>query len=264
MQAAAEDSPAQPAESPDQSPAAEEGPAAPSRKTPSADILRLTEDYDLWIHKQRKLVIVDGEVCLREGQLEMFACPKGTKEHESVVALNCKSQFIHAALLAVGAKPGHPVQWDPTYRPATGTTIEIQVLWTDENGKRQRVRAQEWVKSAETGKAMQYPWVFAGSAFYTDETTGQRYYQADGGDLICVSNFPSATLDLPVESSQENNSLMYTAFTDNIPPLGTKVRLILIPKLGEASQADSSPKTPDPKPPAPESPAPTGDSDSPG
>ena len=186
----------------------------------------------------------------------MFACPKGTKEHESVVALNCKSQFIHAALLAVARKPGHPVQWDPTYRPASGTTIEIQVLWTDEDGQRQKARAQEWVRSAETGKAMQYPWVFAGSAVFTDETTGQRYYQADGGDLICVSNFPSATLDLPVESSQENNSLMYTAFTDNIPPVGTKVRLILIPKLSKTAPPNSSPKTPNPKPPIPGIPRP--------
>ena len=50
----------------------------------------MTKDYDMWIDPKRKAVIVDGQVCLREGQLEMFACPKGSKEHESIVSVNAK------------------------------------------------------------------------------------------------------------------------------------------------------------------------------
>jgi len=73
-------------------------------------------------------------------------------------------------------------------------------------------------------------WVFAGSAFWTDTTTGEKYYQADGGDFICVSNFPTALLDLPIASTQTNDSLLFTAATERIPPLGTKVRLVLIPR----------------------------------
>ena len=63
----------------------------------------VTKEYDLSIDPKRKLVIVNGQVCLREGQLEMFACPKGSKEHESIVSVNCKPQFVHAALVAIGA-----------------------------------------------------------------------------------------------------------------------------------------------------------------
>jgi hypothetical protein len=37
-------------------------------------------------------------------------------------------------------------------------------------------------------------------------------------------------LDLPIESSQANEELMFSAFTDRIPPLGTRVRLVLTPK----------------------------------
>ena len=217
--------------------------SAPAQAKPAPRrIVRMTEDYDLWIDPKRKLVIVDGVVCLREGQLEMFACPKGTKEHESVVALNCKSRYVHAALIAVGAEPGHPVQWDPSYQSATGTTIDILVLWKDKDGKPHKARAQEWLKHADTGKAMPYSWVFAGSVFFTDETTGEQYYQADGGDLICVSNFASATLDLPVESSQANSSLLFTAWTENIPPEGTKVRLVLIPRLDKKPGAKAAAK----------------------
>ena len=43
---------------------------------------------------------------------------------------------------------------------------------------------------------------------------GEKYYQADGGDFICVSNFPTALLDLPIASTQTNDSLLFTAATD--------------------------------------------------
>ena len=61
--------------------------------------------------------------------------------------------------------------------------------------------------------------------------SGQKTYLAETGDFICVSNFPSAMLDLPVESSQANEDLTYQAFTEHIPPLGTRVRMVLTPKL---------------------------------
>ena len=210
---------------------AEEPLDPPIEAKKASGLVRLTEDDDLWIHPTRKLVIVDGKVCLREGQLEMFACPKGTKEHESIIAVNCKAKFIHGALEAVGAKAGRAVQFVPEYQPATGPIIDILLVWEDNKGQRQHMRAQRWVKDARTDKEMTASWVFAGSGFWTDEETGIRHYQADGGDMICVSNFPSAMLDLPVESSQANTALLFAAFTERIPPIGTKVRLVLIPRL---------------------------------
>lgn len=194
------------------------------------DLTPLTKNRSLCIDTKRKLVVVNGEVCLREGQLEMFACPKGTKEHESIVAVHCKPQYVHAALLAVGAKKGRPVQFQPEYKPASGTRIDIDILWQDKEGTKQRVRAQEWIEHVRTGKPMPYHWVFAGSGEETERRTGQHYYYADAGDFICVSNFSTATLDLPVESSETNAGLLFGAFTNHIPPIGTKVRLVLIPR----------------------------------
>lgn len=206
-------------------------PSATDPATPPREFVRLARDYDLWMEPKRKLVVVDGEVVLREGMLEMFACPKETKEHESIVAVNCKAQFVHAGLLAVGAKTGHPVQFEPQYVPASGTEIDVWVLWRDAAGKKRQVRAQEWIQDARTGKAMEHPWVFAGSGFWTDPADGKRYYYGDTGDFICVSNFPSATLDLPIRSSDANSELSFRAFTERIPPRGTKVRLVLVPRV---------------------------------
>lgn len=197
---------------------------------PPTGLARLAPDADVWLDAKRKRVVVDGQITLRRGPLEMFACSKGTKEHESIVAVNSRALHVHAGLLAIGAKSGHPVQFDPEYKPATGSVIVVTVLWKDEKGKEHKLPAQKWVRNSESQKEATFEWVFAGSGFWTDPTNGERYYHADGGDFICVSNFPTATLDLTVESSQTNTSLMFEAFTDRIPPRGTPVRLILTEK----------------------------------
>lgn len=202
---------------------------------PPAGLVRLAKDYDIWLDSKNKHVVVDGTVVLREGLLEMFACPKQTKEHESIVAVNCKAQFIHAGLIALGAEPGRPVTFDPEYKPASGPIVDVWVLWKDDQGNH-KAPAQDWIQQAKSGKKMEYPFVFAGSGFHVDEVSGEKFYLADGGDMICVSNFTTAMLDVPVASPQDNSGLVFKAFTEKIPALGTPVRLVLAPQLKGATE----------------------------
>jgi len=192
---------------------------------------RLDPVQPVWVDRAKKCVVVQGRICQNNAPLEMFACLQGTKEHEAIVAVPAKAFIIHAGLLAVGAKPGRPVQFIPEYVPAGGTEIEVIVRWKNEQGEVQTVRAQEWIRDVRTGKALEHPWVFGGSGFWRDPETGEQRYQAEGGDFICVANFSTAMLDLPIPSSQSNAELLYQAFTERIPPLGTPVTLLLIPKL---------------------------------
>jgi len=223
----------------DDKPAAEppEVPFAKQQFQPPVGLRRLSRDNEIWIDLKRKRVVIDGVVCLREGQLEMFACPRQTKEHESVIAVNCKAREAHAGLIVVGAISGRPARFEPEYSPATGSIIDITILWHDETGQKHSARGQDWVRDVKTGKAMKYDWVFAGSGFWTDPENGENFYHADAGDFICVSNFPSATLDVPVESSQANSSLLFESFTQNIPAKGTPVRLVLTPRPAPAPDA---------------------------
>lgn len=221
-----------------------ETPAPPKKLAEPKGAHRLSPDYDVWIDAERKAVLIDGQISLREGMLEMFACTRNTKEHESVVSANTKAYLVHAALLRLGAEAGHPVRWVPKYVPPTGSEIDVQVYWIDEKGKEKTVRAQEWVKDARTKKSMEHPWVFAGSQFWTDEETGKQYYQAEGGDFICVSNFGTAMLDIPIPSSQSNEELAFEAFTEHIPPLGAPVRLILTPLTKERAARNAEPRGP--------------------
>ncbi|MFO7904920.1 MAG: YdjY domain-containing protein [Planctomycetota bacterium] len=221
---------------------ARETPAKPKLPfQPGKKWVPLTQDHEVWMQLEKKRILVGGRVCLNNGMLEMFACPKGTKEHEAIVAVNTPARYVHAGLVALGAEPGPPVQFRPVYRPAQGTEIEVKVIWKDQQGEEHRARAREWIKNTKTGKVLQSPWVFAGSGFWTDEETGERFYYADGGEFICVSNFSTAMLDLPLKSSDANSNLVFSAFTERIPPIGTRVFLELTPKLKSEQSTEPSP-----------------------
>ena len=189
------------------------------------------EKQPIWLDTKNSQVVMVGQVCQTDAPLELFACLKNTKEHEAVLSIDVEAIAAHAGLLALGAETGNPVSWDPEYKPASGTQIEVLVRWKDAEGNVKNARAQDWVYDVENEKAMEHPWVFAGSGFWVDEETGRKHYKAEGGDFICVSNFSSAMLDLPIESSQANNALMFKAYTERIPPLGTPVTVLLRPKL---------------------------------
>jgi len=218
------------AQSPPETNAPEESEAAPPRLPVPKGAEPMPEPNRVWIDRKQGTVLVDGYVSLREGMLEMFACPVGTKEHESVVAVASQAQIVHAALLALGAEVGSPVQFDPEFKPPTGTEIAIEVRWLDEAGQWQSADARQWILDIRTQKPMTHSWVFAGSGFWKDEESGEEFYMAESGDFICVSNFSTATLDIPAESSQVNEGLLFEANAEKIPPLGTPVRLVLKPK----------------------------------
>lgn len=204
--------------------------------------LRKLPEGNVWINLEDKLVVIDGKICMTRGPLEMFACPPNTKEHESVVQVEAKSFIVHTALLMVGAKSGKPVNWEPKYTPASGTKIEIMVHWLDKDGKHQKLRAQEMIRDVRTKKAMKESWVFAGSEFYTNPNTKIRHYLADGGEMICVSNFTTAMMDIPVESSQSKEGLIFEALSEKIPPIRTRVRLVLKPIVEKESKKNGEEK----------------------
>ena len=215
---------------------AQETPAADEKTAEQADVpildapeelKRLDASEPIWVTKDRTRVLLNGTICLREGLLEFFACRTGSKEHESIIALDIKPYLIHAALLVIGAKKGTPAQFEPDFAPPTGEEIEVRVRWRTTNGEIREVRAQEMIREEKSGQAMKAPWVFTGGVLGKTEE-GKPYYLADiTGEIFGVSNFAGSILDVPFESSSSNESLFYEPFTENIPEVGTPVTLIL-------------------------------------
>lgn len=206
--------------------------AAPGQEAaPPADDFRPDPAWkslgkDLWFDPARREVILRARVCLREGYLEHLLCRDRTKEHESVLATEAAPRMIHAGLILAAGEPGHGVRYRPKFDPPAGPTISIEAEW-DQGGKSRRIDARQLVKEERSGKPLDTRWVFAGSDMFEDPDTKKVIYAADSGDLITVANFPSAILDVPLASSNSDAERGYVAFTDNIPPLGTRVTLYM-------------------------------------
>ena len=189
---------------------------------------------ELWLDKANNQVIVGGKICLQDGQLELFACPSGTKEHESVVSVNATSFQIHGMFLALGCSPGTPVSWEPKYRAATGPRVEMEVAWKAGDLVK-RIPAGQMIRNFETKKALDIDFVFVGSSFYVHPNGFKEYY-ADAGEMVCLSNFGTAMIDIPIESGQSNDSLLFETFTENIPPINTQVYIFFRPEIKKENE----------------------------
>ena len=193
-------------------------------------LVRLDPKEPVWVDRENKQVVLLGQVCKAGYPLEFFAT-YSNRSYEAVMAINVKPSIVHAGLLAVGAVPGHPAQFQPEFLMPTGTEVAIEVRWKDDKGKVQSAPAQHWIRNIETQKELDVNWVFAGSLFMIDDTTGKKYYQADSGELICVLSLPNAMLDLPIRSYGAIESRAFEAFAEHLPPTGTPTTVVLKPIL---------------------------------
>ena len=194
------------------------------------ELKRLDASSPAWIDKKNKQVVLIGSVCKADYPLEFFATYPD-RGYESVVVIYTKPSVIHAGLLALGARPGKPVQYKPAFVPASGAEVAIDVAWRDRNGKPQKTRAQQWIRDIKTRKPLDVNWVFAGSVWWQDKGTGARSYLADRGDFISVTSVPTATLDLPIESDTALESRSFEGCAERLPAPGTPVTLMLKPKV---------------------------------
>jgi hypothetical protein len=196
---------------------------------------RLDKDADLWLEVQgdKRRVVIGATICLREGSygLECLLCRRGTKEHESILSTDVNAQLIHQALLVTGAKPGSPVRYEPEFRPPSGVPIKVSVRYQNK-GKTVVVPAQRWIRNGKTKKDLEYDWVFAGSLLFPNpegQDRPQIYAANSEGGFICISNVPTALLDLPINSPKSLEERAYEPFTERLPPLDSKVEILLEP-----------------------------------
>ncbi len=230
---------------PEETPAADQAAKPRDLGPPLVDnvdkLRQLVPDSPVWLDAQNKQVVFLGEVCRADYPLEFFVTYPN-KSYESIVVSEVRPSVVHAGLLALGAEPGHPVQFQPEFVPPAGTEVAIEVRWKDAQGKVQLSPAQDWVRNVVTKKALGTNWVFAGSGFVIDEATGKPRYMADWGDFICLLNLPSAMLDLPIRSEKDPELRQFEGFLEHLPPAGTSVTLLLKPKVEKKASQRQSPK----------------------
>jgi hypothetical protein len=115
-----------------------------------------------------------------------------------------------------------------------GTMSEAQrdslIKMSDDKAYQQAIKS---MYERSQPQEMAADWVFTGSGFYVETEgpdKGMKYYKAEGGEVICVANFPSAMIDVNQESTSSGEAnLLYEAATELIPPLDTKVTVEISP-----------------------------------
>jgi hypothetical protein len=194
---------------------------------PEAKRKQIANNVFFEVQGDERRVVVSAYVVLREGRLEGLLCRKNTKEHEYILAADADASLIHAALVAAGGKAGSPVQFQPKFTPANGSSIRIRLQY-QKDGKTVTVPAQQWIRDVKTKKDLDSDWVFGGSHLLPDPEDAKKppFYLANQGDVICLCNMDTAMLDLPIASPKALADRNYEANTDRIPPLDAKVDVI--------------------------------------
>lgn len=187
-----------------------------------------------WAEKE---ILLDSQVVLRQGPLELVACTPGTKEHESVLVVRARPLHIHQAMGLIGLEPGKPMRFDEkadTWRPPSGQRLDVLVRF-DDGGTPREIRAEEWLLDVKTDKPpAAIPWVFAGSM-----TNDSGEFAADQeGTLITVVDFPTALIAPEVLHTSDDFQLWLRANTDAIPPLKSPCTIVIRAARGNAMPPD--------------------------
>ena len=211
------------------------------------------------INLQERCVDVAGTVCLRHGSLELVACTKGTKEHESIVAVEARPMHIHAALLLLGAKPGSPAtrqqledqaeRWIEV--PPSGGPVDVHLVLKGNEGRMVEHPISDFIvpssnrpdAAASADKESRFPthtFLFAGSVLYGDGPGPRRYLSDESGNVISLSTFGDELLCLPEIYSHDNRALMWQVNAKVLPAVGSSVTLRLRPQIPPAAKTENA------------------------
>lgn len=187
-----------------------------------------------------KQVRVECEVVNVDTPLEFFCVGRNGPDHETVLRSQVKPSDLHAAMLAVGLKPGAPLSWSEEQKkwlPPSGASIDISVRWKD-GDKTINKPANEMMRDLKTKKPMPAThWVFAGS-----RVLEQGQYAADiTGYIVSIVNFDLTVVDIPNLASSANETLEWERNPDATPPAETKVTMIIEPHKADADAKKEKP-----------------------
>jgi hypothetical protein len=235
-------------------PAPEKAAAGPARK--NVKLPGLAIDF------RERCVDVEGSICLDEGMLELVACTKGSKEHESIVAISARPMHVHAALLMLGANNGNPAMRRPIDNretrwidvPPRGDPVEVSLVFDDPDGERVEHPISDFIARADkragesvdddegdAEKVAEFPnaFLFAGSRL-VEEGPGPRKYLADlSGNVISIATFGDELLCLPGTHSKANDALTWQVDATRLPKVGSKLTLRLRPQVKPAAKTGS-------------------------
>jgi hypothetical protein len=207
------------------------------------------------INLEERCVDIESRVCRREGMLELIACTKDSKEHESIIMIEAKPSHVHTALLLLGAKPGNPAMQEALnpemtrfrFTPPSGNPVDVFLVFKDAQGKETEHPINEFIKAADQDEgtgipnaakipkaAKKFPthtFLFAGSILEGEDKGPRRYLCDANGNVISLATFGDELLCLPEVHDHSNGALIWEVDGDKLPELNSKIILRLRPQI---------------------------------
>ena len=204
--------------------------AAEEAERPGEESPRVVRLRGIQFDLRARRVVMDGHIALSAGLVELFACVRGTKDYESVVALDCQPYDLHLGLLALGLKPGRPVSRQEAGKLPQGPTVLVRVEWKDAEGRLVSHRAEELILNVKTKKPMEPTgWVFVGSRFVKSDPEGRELYAAAlTGAVITTYHDPTTVLDNPHPTGGDDT--LFVVNESVVPTVGTPVQIVVEPE----------------------------------
>jgi hypothetical protein len=202
---------------------------------------------------KRRRVEVDGRICIQRGLLEVVACTRIGKTHESLLVLDCRPRDLKASLLALGLSDRPQVKNFGDPGELSGEKVAITVLWECPDGPRE-ARVEDLILDSVEGRPMERRgFVFTGSRFV--RVGDREMFMSDAsGQIVTTYHDPDAILDNP--STKGGDDTVYYANSKDVPRAGTPVRAVFEPIAAGDERAGAAAPTPTSTPETPAGPTP--------
>lgn len=221
----------------------------------------------LLVDFENQCLDLDAKVCLDKGFLELIACTRGSKEHESIVTVAARPIHIHTGLLLLGLVNGHPAIQQPVGQndrrwvdlPPKGDPVQVFLVLKNQRNQVVERPIHEFLEYAAQDSAIadqKHPqgnsrkskiklpafprsFVFAGSKL-VEKGAGPRTYLAEtSGNIISISTFGDEVVCLPSMQSRKNGQLSWRIKPGQLPKIGTQLLLRLRPAKQSPSKKPS-------------------------
>ncbi|MEM1108276.1 MAG: YdjY domain-containing protein [Planctomycetota bacterium] len=202
----------------------------PSPKTAQAPVAPREVFPGITLDLENRHIDVDATVVGREVEwLELLACRPNTREYEAIVSVDGEAASIGVALSLLGLEAGQPARTEKNaegqrlFFAPHGPLLELFFVLDDQPDA--PIPANEWVVDQETGATMAgNTWLFTGSTVI--EFQGNAFFMAEkNGTVVSLLNFGDELVSRPTEKSEAGGTDLWTANTEAIPPVGTRLKL---------------------------------------
>jgi len=175
----------------------------------------------VWVDPDTHSVIVSGYINQVSGAIELLACGKRGKVHESILVLLADPSDLQAALLLSGIKHGEPME-AMGESPPQGDPVLIQVEWFD-GVNYHATPVEDLVRDIKTKKPLKHvAWIFNGS-----KMENGRFMAREEESLIATYWDPWAIINVASDIGRDDERLAVNR--DVVPPQHTTIRLVISP-----------------------------------